>query len=238
MGRGLMDNVHVIVAGAFDERFDPRGLPIDARVWDFGSKGPAARGVPGGCGLGVSGVDAAYPGPLPYAARLAALWGEEHHRTMREHFGRVVCVFGVAEKLPDPENRLERDPVRRDEDGYPELRVSTRRPPGEARQLEFLREACRGLLDASGAREIVQETFSGDSGGGGTHVVGTCRMGKDPARSVVDPWGRAHDVRNLFVADGSVFVTQGGGDSPSLTIQALALRAADRLADALAKGEL
>ena len=62
------------------------------------------------------------------------------------------------------------------------------------------------------------------------HLLGTARMGEDPATSVVDPWGRSHDVPNLFVVDGSVMVT-GGGINPTSTIAAFALRAAEHLAD-------
>jgi choline dehydrogenase-like flavoprotein len=55
-------------------------------------------------------------------------------------------------------------------------------------------------------------------------------MGSDPDSSVVDPWGRTHDVENLFLIDGSIFVT-AGGVNPTSTMQALALRIADRIAD-------
>ncbi len=58
--------------------------------------------------------------------------------------------------------------------------------------------------------------------------MGTARMGRDPARSVVNEWGRAHDVRNLFVIDGSVFVT-AAAVNPTSTIMALALYVADRI---------
>ncbi|MDP6653475.1 MAG: GMC family oxidoreductase, partial [Gammaproteobacteria bacterium] len=60
----------------------------------------------------------------------------------------------------------------------------------------------------------------------GWHLMGTARMGDDPDRSVVNKWGQAHDVDNLFIVDGSLFVT-GGGVNPTPTIQALALRTAD-----------
>ncbi|MDZ7810311.1 MAG: GMC family oxidoreductase [Arhodomonas sp.] len=63
-----------------------------------------------------------------------------------------------------------------------------------------------------------------------THVFGTCRMGKEPADSVVDPHGRSHRWRNLWIADASVFPSSGGGEAPSLTIAALALRTAARIA--------
>ena len=68
---------------------------------------------------------------------------------------------------------------------------------------------------------------------GGWHLLGTARMGVDPKRSVVNEWGRSHDVKNLFVVDGSVFVTSGGVN-PTSTIQAIALYIADQMKQRLA----
>jgi choline dehydrogenase-like flavoprotein len=68
---------------------------------------------------------------------------------------------------------------------------------------------------------------------GGWHLMGTARMGKDPNRSVVNEWGRSHDVKNLFIVDGSIFVTSGGVN-PTCTIQALALYIADSIKQRLA----
>ena len=68
---------------------------------------------------------------------------------------------------------------------------------------------------------------------GGWHLLGTARMGNDPARSVVNSWGRTHDVKNLFIIDGSLFVTSGGVN-PTSTIQALALYIADQMKQRLA----
>ena len=67
----------------------------------------------------------------------------------------------------------------------------------------------------------------------GWHLLGTARMGNDPGTSVVNDWGRSHDVRNLFIVDGSVFVT-GGGVNPTSTIQAVALYIADQIKQRLA----
>ena len=83
----------------------------------------------------------------------------------------------------------------------------------------------REILEASGVSELVEEYGTYDFFSS-THVFGTCRMGKDPEDSVVDPDCRSHRWRNLFVVDASVFPSSGGGESPSLTIEALALRAA------------
>ena len=68
---------------------------------------------------------------------------------------------------------------------------------------------------------------------GGWHLMGTARMGTDPERSVVNEWGRSHDVRNLFIVDGSIFVTSAGVN-PTSTIQALALYVADQMKSRLA----
>jgi choline dehydrogenase-like flavoprotein len=68
---------------------------------------------------------------------------------------------------------------------------------------------------------------------GGWHLLGTARMGADPSRSVVNEWGRSHDVKNLFIVDGSLFVTSGAVN-PTSTIQALALYIADRIKQNLA----
>ena len=76
-------------------------------------------------------------------------------------------------------------------------------------------------MHAAGATEVVQEARY-------AHLVGACRMGADPRTSVVDKFGRTHDIANLFVCDGSVFPTQGSAN-PGLTIQALAARTADYL---------
>jgi choline dehydrogenase-like flavoprotein len=79
------------------------------------------------------------------------------------------------------------------------------------------------LLDAAGAHTVRHDPLARETG---WHLMGTARMGDDPATSVVDRWGRAHDVPNLFIVDGSVFVTCAS-INPTTTIQALALRSAD-----------
>ena len=76
-------------------------------------------------------------------------------------------------------------------------------------------------MQAAGAQEVVQEPRY-------AHLVGGARMGPDPRTSVVDGFGRTHDIPNLFVCDGSILPTQGSAN-PGLTIQALAARTADYL---------
>ena len=95
-----------------------------------------------------------------------------------------------------------------------------------ARATEALREA--GAYDIGVERPILN---------GGWHLLGTARMGTDPTRSVVNDWGRTHDVKNLFIVDGSIWVTSGGVN-PTSTIQALALYIADAIKQRLANATL
>ena len=88
----------------------------------------------------------------------------------------------------------------------------------------------REILEAAGATDIC---INNPIPWGGWHLLGTARMGTDPARSVVNEWGRSHDVKNLFIVDGSVFVTSGGVN-PTSTIQAIALYVADQMKQRLA----
>jgi choline dehydrogenase-like flavoprotein len=85
-------------------------------------------------------------------------------------------------------------------------------------------------MAAAGAKDI---RSGGPVRPAGWHLLGTARMGDDPKNSVVNSWGRSHDVRNLFVVDGSIFVTSGGLN-PTSTIQALALYIADTMKKNLA----
>jgi choline dehydrogenase-like flavoprotein len=77
------------------------------------------------------------------------------------------------------------------------------------------------VLKAGGAEEVLMAH-------GDYHVLGTCRMGNDPASSVVDQYCRSHDIPNLFICDGSIFPTVGAVN-PSLTIEAIAMRTAEHI---------
>ena len=96
--------------------------------------------------------------------------------------------------------------------------------------LDFAIDRGKDILLAAGARNlhVIRPVVYG-----GWHLLGTARMGDDPERSVVNSWGRSHDVKNLFVVDGSIFVTSGGVN-PTCTIQALALYIADCMKQRLA----
>ena len=95
----------------------------------------------------------------------------------------------------------------------------------------WFRDRMHELMQAAGASHIWnQPVLPAD---GGVHLLGTARMGNDPRDSVVDRFHRAHDVRNLFIVDGSIFVTSAGVN-PTHTIQALGLYIADQIKQRLA----
>jgi choline dehydrogenase-like flavoprotein len=213
-----------------------RGLPADSICWDFNAP-DAIPGVVGGCRFVAGVAEADLLGPIGYAARVVEGWGRAHKRALRETFGRVLSVGAIGESLPNPASFVDLDPGERDAYGIPVARIHSTLPELELRRLQFMARKSREILRASGAQQIFEEFGTYDQFSA-THVFGTCRMGHDPRTSVVDAHGRSHRWRNLFVADASVFPSSGGGESPSLTIEALAIRSADRLFELMQRREV
>jgi choline dehydrogenase-like flavoprotein len=151
-------------------------------------------------------------------------WGLANKRAMREYFRRGVHIQGPVQEIPNPDSRVELDARIRDRFGLPVARLSGTIHPETLQTAEFIRGKAVEWLRAGGAEKVW--SFGNSLGlSAGQHQAGTCRMGAEPAASVTDPWGRVHGHDNLFVADGSLHVTNGGFN-PVLTILALAFRAA------------
>jgi choline dehydrogenase-like flavoprotein len=153
------------------------------------------------------------------------IWGESLHRHVGRWLGRSA-IWGIScEDLPDEANRVELDPDLTDGDGNPAPKVVYRIDGNSRRMLAFnVAQAIRSFAEA-GAYATLSPPLLDEFG---WHPLGTCRMGEDQDASVVDPFCRSHDIDNLLVVDGSVFVT-GSCVNPAATIAAIALRAADRL---------
>jgi len=115
--------------------------------------------------------------------------------------------------------------VLKDSKGIPAPKITYTLSANSRRMLDHAVARAREILRAAGAYDLWYEA---PIPGGGWHLMGTARMGTDRARSVVNEWGRSHDVKNLFIVDGSIFVTSGGVN-PTRTIQALALYVADSI---------
>ena len=147
---------------------------------------------------------------------------------MRRLFGQVVSLSGICESLPHAKSFVALDPVAKDHYGLPLASIHSYVDDMAARRIAFMAKKCREILKAAGAAEIFEE-FSSYDIFSSSHVFGTCRMGNDSRQSVVNADCRSHRWRNLYILDASVFPSSGGGESPGLTIQALALRAMDRI---------
>jgi choline dehydrogenase-like flavoprotein len=228
VGKNFMETLYWAASGLHPEPLGShRGLPSDAICWDFNAP-DAIPGIVGGCRFSPATAEANLVGPINYARRVVGGWGRTHKTRMREQFGKVLSVGGIGESLPHPGSYIDLDPRHVDAFGQPKARIHSHLADMELKRLRFMAETCRAILDAAGVEELVEEYGAHDAFNS-THVFGTCRMGVDPQTSVVDSNCRAHRWRNLLVTDASVFPSSGGGEAPSLTIYALALRAAERL---------
>lgn len=152
-------------------------------------------------------------------------WGRAHRAAFQERYRRTVTLLVQCHELPEEANRVELHPTLTDDAGIPAPSIAYRRGANTEKILAFGVARTVEVLEAAGAAKIVS-TERRDAAPG--HYLGTARMGADPERSVVDRWCRAHDVPNLFIIDGSIFASSGAV-TPTATIQALALRAADYL---------
>ena len=152
-----------------------------------------------------------------------------------EYFARSFSVNGHTTSLSVETNSISLDPNVQDKRSRPALRVTYRDHDDDLATMRFLRDRGAELLEAAGATKVWTQPIEQTSVA--AHLLGTCRMGDDPTTSVVDRYHRAHDVRNLFIVDGSNFVTSGRGQ-PTMTIQALAFRAADHIREFARRGEM
>ncbi|HXL41074.1 MAG TPA: GMC family oxidoreductase, partial [Actinomycetota bacterium] len=166
-------------------------------------------------------------------ASLQGLTGAPHKDAMRASAFRehLAVIQMVGEDMPQLGNRVDLDPEIRDVYGFPVPRITHSSHPFELASSEHLGARLAAVCNATPgvvASQILPTTTIGGAVGT-AHIMGTARMGDDASSSVVDSWGRVHDLDNVYLADGSVFVS-AGGFNPTLTIMALSLRMARHLA--------
>ncbi|MEU0842623.1 GMC family oxidoreductase [Streptomyces sp. NPDC005962] len=226
VGKRLMIHPYAAVVGTYDEQLEswlgPAGQTITSlQFYETDSSRGFVRGgkwqtMPTG---GPLGHRSGYGGRPSTEA-----WGANFHRAAR-NVGHSFEWGVIAEDLPDEANRVALDTQLTDTDGVPAPKIVYRTSENTRRLLDFHIDRMREAHEAAGAASTVDTPLMRDCG---WHLLGTARMGSDPATSVVDEWGRAHDVPNLYVMDGSTFVTSTGVN-PTATIMALALRSVERL---------
>jgi choline dehydrogenase-like flavoprotein len=225
VGKYLMFNGSSRLSAVFEHELNEfKSVQVTRVVHDFYDCDPK-RGFYGG-----GGIDARIgPQPAIWAQRLSTegpAWGAAFKARLRE-FPRSLVLYCHGTSLPVATNSVSLDPTLKDAWGRSAIRVTYRDHPDDLANVRFIQDRGVEIMEAAGAQRVIrapiqEQTFS-------PHLLGTCRMGNDPRTSVIDRYHRTHDIRNLFLCDGSSLVTSGRGQ-PTMTIQALAFRAADHIA--------
>ncbi len=224
VGRNLMFHPFAAVGGVFPQSLDSSSGPIGSIIFshEFYETDPR-RDFVRGFGLQIVRQSGPMHTAMGGVTGRRVPWGETHHRVFAERYDHMINIGVMGEDLPEPVNEVVLDPDLSDADGIPAPLVRYRLSDNSLRMLDFGVARAEEVLMAAGATDVLANSPMRPSG---WHLLGTCRMGDDAAGSVVDRWGRAHGVQNLFVVDGSLFVTSAAVN-PTTTIQALALRTAD-----------
>jgi len=225
VGRNLMHHPTGMVTGVFAEPVEGFKGPFATSILcqQFYETDPA-RGFTRGFQMQLVRSDA----PLGTAVGVylpRVPWGAGHHARFDATFGRTASLTVTTEDLPEPENRVTLSETLTDDDGLPAPKMTYRVSENSRALIAYgIERATEAFREAGAVETLPQDLLTG----AGFHLLGTARMGDDPAASVVDRWNRAHEVPNLLVVDGACFVT-AAALNPTPTIQALALRAADAL---------
>jgi choline dehydrogenase-like flavoprotein len=237
VGRNLMFNSHSLAMATFEHPLNEyKGVQVTRMVHDFYESDPA-RGFYGGGGIDARPLFGATPIRFADIGLPAGSprWGAAYKDLLASNFNHQLTITSSATSLALDSNNITIDPTHRDAWGRRSLRITYRDHPDDLATVRFLQDRAIEILDAAGAKQIWRNPIYGQRGG--AHLLGTCRMGGDPESSVVDKYHRSHDIPNLFICDGSSFVTSGRGQ-PTMTIMALAFRAAEHIAAAATANDI
>jgi choline dehydrogenase-like flavoprotein len=235
MGHYLVDQMYgVNVVASVPEARDHKGAPGlmggSAFIPRFRnlSKDKKSNFIKGYC-LHIDSGGGASPNYFP-------LYGEELQQKVDSYAGSCLSAGIFGERVARYENhaRIDKDVV--DAWGIPALHIEARDSENEANLRKDAADTAEELFHECGW-EIVCKTDQVNPPGYSIHEVGTCRMGDDPKKSVLNKWCQSHDVKNVLVVDGASFVT-AGWQNPTMTILALSMRASEHLAEEMSKGNL
>jgi choline dehydrogenase-like flavoprotein len=241
VGKYLMMNSGPSAMAVFEHALnDYKGVAVSRILHDFYELDPQKVGFCGGGGL-----DARFDlMPISFALNgygngglppEIPLWGKEFKAALAHNYTRTVEIVSHGTSLPVENNSFSLDPELKDVWGLPAIRMTYKDHPDDMKLGTFLKARIMELIDATDAKQkwaspVEEQDFA-------YHLLGTCRMGNDAKSSVINADHRTHDVKNLFLCDGSSLVTSGRGQ-PTLTISALAYRAADRITALARRGEI
>jgi choline dehydrogenase-like flavoprotein len=236
VGKHLMFNSGALSVGVFEHPLnDYKGFAVSRVLHDFYELDPDKVGFHGGGGLDarfdMTPINFALGGLPPGSPR----WGKGFKDALSHNFTRTVEILCHGTSLPVENNSFSLDPDLKDAWGLPALRMTYKDHPDDVKLSNWLNARAAELLEAAGAEKhwsypAGEQEFS-------VHLLGTCRMGNDPKTSVINSDHQTHDVKNLFLCDGSSLVTSGRGQ-PTMTIEALAFRAGDRIRALAKRGDL
>lgn len=185
-----------------------------------------------GYGLQGGSGSSEYPGH----AHQTPGFGSRFKQTVRANHPAPISFTAFGEVLARRENQVDLDPAATDAWGIPVLRFNYRFGDNELKMAKDMAETAGEMLEAAGAEDIrVRHDVLTE--GWSIHELGTARMGADPKTSVTNGFGQTHDVRNLFVVDGSIFVS-ASCQNPTWSILALCWRAMDYLKEEMRAGNL
>ena len=235
VGKYLMLGNGAGASGLFEHPLNEyKGVISGAGIVDFVPSDPK-RGFYGGGRLTARGYETPLSMGLGGLSPDAPRWGAGYKKALREEANHKMAINCFVTQMPLETNRVDLDPDVKDEWGLPAMRITSTSHPDDFKNMEFFRQKSIEILQAAGATKVWANPVNDSRGG--AHNRGSCRMGNNPKTSVVDKFHRAHDVPNLFIVDGSNLVT-GGRNHPTMTIQALAYRAAEHLIKAAKAGNL
>lgn len=236
VGKNLMWDMGSSSCGLFEHPLNEfKSIQVTRLIQDYYASDPR-RGFYGG-----GAIDARFDF-YPAGFALGGLpddvpkWGLEFKQAVGQYFTRTMTLLSHSTSLPMEKNNISLDPTVKDAWGLPAARVTFDMHPDDMATMQWLVDREKEILAAAGAKKIWSFPIEPNVMPS-RHLMGTCRMGTNPARSVVDPFGNAHDVPNLYIVDGSNFVTSAR-QQPTATIQALAYRAADHIARKARAAEL
>jgi len=174
-------------------------------------------------------------GEFPGYARSIKGFGADFKARVREMYNTTVGMTAFGEVLPRADNFVEIDKTRTDEWGIPVLKFHVTWGENEKAMVKDMNDTAEEMFRAAGI-EIVRQSMEPRSPGFSIHEAGTCRMGSDPKVSMLNSHNQSHEIANLFVVDGSSF-TSSTEKNPTLTIMALAARAADFITEEMRRGK-
>jgi len=229
VGKNFMSHGQAMVYGKFGKEVGAglsyKGLSAHSDVQDFyetNRQNSYARGY------SLTVMAAAPLMFLFFEGQNATTWGRDLKEMMHE-YPYTLSIWVCGEDMAQETNRIELDPTVVDSNGIPVAHIVHGWCSNDIALMNAGIKKASEICDAAGASKVTS-TGMPPGLGGSAHLLGTCRMGVDSKKSVVNSVGRCHDVANLFIADGSVLPTPGAV-SPTLTIQALAAHTARFIAD-------